>query len=1236
MPARRYYAYLNLVPLNYWFTPTVVFVGGVYWTVWNPNGLDAVTPWVVLGIVGLVRLPMWYLLKSWPIIGALFACFDRIQAFLQAEERKDQRQLRCFSQARASTSSKASTNKTETKTTAFEEEMKNRSISLSMVTVPSDESNENILENLDLSIPACKLTVVVGPVGSGKTVFLKALIGEAPFSSGSIHASSLHMAYCAQKAWLPSGTVRNAIVAQNAFDEERYNTVLTACALDTDLKALVGGDQYNIGPNGARLSGGQRQRLALARAIYSLCPIVVCDDVLRALDARTARHIFKAVFGVEGILKKQDRTAVFATHERTWLSSADQIIHFNKERVATVHKGRQAVEKFLRANGREVGFRMGSTLASSSEPEASAPDKMLEYARQDNEKPADKLDTSLYRYLLMPVSIWLLLLSAFLIMFNGVMERGPELYVRVWIEENPTNRRCALGMLALSFFSICSAAFSSWVFQVVIVPKISLYTHAKFSKTVMKATLQFLMSTSNGAIVNRSSQDMTLLGQEMPQALYGALAITAIYLTNIAFIVAGTDYTAAIIPVLFIILWVLQDFYLRTSRQLRLLELEAKTPLFNSVGEMITGLEHIRSYRRDEKLVRQSLELLNDSQKAYYHMITIQRWLTFVLDVLGVVMVAILMSVALVVVDSTSQAALGLSMINLTAFAILNKQVIEGWTKMETSLGAVKRLKDFELNTPCEEDGPNTRDPPPDWPAQGRIEFKNVSAYYGSGPDVPPALERVSVTMNPGQKVIVRGRTGSGKSTILLAMLNLLHLEGKILIDGLDITEMPHDKLRAKITTLPQDSIELPETIRNNLMPFNILDSKSCTVSEDVIESVLQDVALWDHINAKGGLDTAFEDMHFSSGQRQIFNIARAMLHHLQFDTKIVLMDEITSSLDYETRESLEQTMKVAFGDCTRVIVSHNMADTMDCDVILTLSNGWLVETDLVYEIGEHLSRLFSEIIGIPPTVPYADPEFSKWAASQSTAAQDTTAQGSITQGPDQIQPQDAAASEGEQPIGALISATKPIDIQANARLAYDSDRGRSHRRSSSTRASSRRSSRESASSEASVYLESPSSARGKSGGIISRRARSTPVRVFKHHREAPPRPGPAPTNEMVLQAYFNTAVMDTGETRARVILRRSDIAYRQHQEPYPVRLPTEKEMIDEDATLSGEEGKKRRERKKRRMEAKMKARDEAALAEFAKFTAAAEAGEQSETNNEVESGKISDKQLEEISEDKK
>lgn len=759
------YSLTVLVPLNYWFTPASIFIGGVYWTIWK-DGLDTVTPWVVLNFVALVRTPMWYMLKSWGICSTLFACFGRIQAFLLLPEREDQREVRGaeLDASSAPESEKQISTDAEMaeEQTALDTEKGQHCIELTKLSVASDEPGKMILRDLTVSMPASKLTMVVGPVGSGKSVLLKTLLGEIPFCNGSIQVSTDHIAYCDQRTWLRDGTIQDAILGYNDLDKTRYSAVIEACALTPDINVL--GDQDSrIGTNGAKLSGGQRQRVTLARALYSSCPTLLCDDVLSALDFNTANHVFDAVFGPEGLLKRQGRSVVFAAHERAWLTSADQVYYIDREGKGTVYRGKDAIESFLHTDGCLISTRIdnhGSSEASDSELEPAAANYELEFAREQNRNPAGKLDLSLYRYLLRGLPEWEVIVYLVFTAIHGFMERAPDLFVSLWIARDPKNKELVWALLSLGALAFLTRGGSAWIFNIRMVPKMALKTHSTFANAVLTATLPYLTSTSNGVMLNRFSQDMTLLGQNMPLALNAALHVFSVYLTVVGFILAGTDYSAVTLPAIFGLMWFIQYFYLRTSRQMRLLDLEAKTPLFNLVNDMVSGLEHIRGMQWEERMIAQGLVLLDDSQKAVYYMITIQRWLSLVLDVVGVAMSAILVSVALLKQGASSAPVLGMSLLNMASFGILSREVILTWTRLETSLGSITRLMDFESNTPQEKDRSDAEDPDESWPSQARVEFKNLTAKYGPEPSAPLALQDVTITFEPGEKALLTGRTG--------------------------------------------------------------------------------------------------------------------------------------------------------------------------------------------------------------------------------------------------------------------------------------------------------------------------------------------------------------------------------------------------------------------------------------------------------------------------------------------
>jgi ATP-binding cassette subfamily C (CFTR/MRP) protein 1 len=189
-----------------------------------------------------------------------------------------------------------------------------------------DRSKTPTLMNLNFRIKEGSLTMVVGPVSSGKSTLLKALLGETPAARGLQRSSFSEVAYCSQSPWLVNGTLRNNIIHGSGFDSAWYNTVAQACDLETDISAMPLGDETIVGSKGLSLSGGQQQRVALARAIYFRRSIVMIDDVMCGLDASTEEHVFESVLGENGLLRGADTTVIYVTNAVHRFSQADHII----------------------------------------------------------------------------------------------------------------------------------------------------------------------------------------------------------------------------------------------------------------------------------------------------------------------------------------------------------------------------------------------------------------------------------------------------------------------------------------------------------------------------------------------------------------------------------------------------------------------------------------------------------------------------------------------------------------------------------------------------------------------------------------------------------------------------------------------------------------------------------------------------------------------------------------------
>ncbi|KAG8533079.1 uncharacterized protein KY384_001862 [Bacidia gigantensis] len=203
---------------------------------------------------------------------------------------------------------------------------------------PSDKSRENAnttdrfsLQHLGFRVPKKKLTVISGATGTGKSLLLASLIGEAELLSGEIRKPRVpsvkercdqnankndwvvdsSVAYVAQIPWIENATIKQNILFGLPYDRGRYNKVVESCALTKDFEILEDGDSTDIGFNGINLSGGQRWRVTFARALYSRAGILVLDDIFSAVDAQVGRQLFEdALTGELG----QGRTRILVTH----------------------------------------------------------------------------------------------------------------------------------------------------------------------------------------------------------------------------------------------------------------------------------------------------------------------------------------------------------------------------------------------------------------------------------------------------------------------------------------------------------------------------------------------------------------------------------------------------------------------------------------------------------------------------------------------------------------------------------------------------------------------------------------------------------------------------------------------------------------------------------------------------------------------------------------------------------
>lgn len=356
----------------------------------------------------------------------------------------------------------------------------------------------------------------------------------------------------------------------------------------------------------------------------------------------------------------------------------------------------------------------------------------------------------------------------------------------------------------------------------------------------------------------------------------------------------SAGYFAAVLPFVIVALIFIQRFYLQTSRQIRLLELEARAPLYTQFQETLHGLATIRAFGWSEDFRQRNMFLLDESQKPFYLLQCIQRWLQVVLDLI-VATLAVVMVILIVTLRTKLDAGLvGLGLLNIMSFNELLADTIKHWTKLETSIGAIARIRSFITSTPteCELQESESFEPPESWPSEGSIELQNFAASYNS--DSRLVLEDVNLKMTAGSKVGICGRSGSGKSSLLASMLHLLeYRDGSVMIDDINLSLVPRELLRERLNVIPQEPYFLMGSVRMNAIPWASANNGTATprhLDDDII-GAFKRVDLWSVIEQKGGLDAQMNGDFFSHGQRQLFCLARALLRK----RRIVILDEVSS-----------------------------------------------------------------------------------------------------------------------------------------------------------------------------------------------------------------------------------------------------------------------------------------------------------------------------------------------------
>ena len=556
----------------------------------NSRSLDTTSIFLSVSYLTLFTTPLCMLLQKLPQLLGAFTCLRRIQVFLEQEHRVDSRSFHhsAIPAEKKGNPAIAETNSDDIQ--MYQVSSRNTYSEESVITIANGHfgwaTNKDDLIDINITIPASKLTMVTGPVASGKSTLVKALLGEVPRARGQVSLGRSHqvIGYCDQSPYLSNNSIRANIIGFAPFDQDRYDAVIKATMLLKDFAELPQGDLTSVGSSATSLSGGQRQRVAVARALYVESDLLIFDDALSGLDAGTDEYVFHSIFAADGILRHRGATAIMCTNSPRHLRYADHIIVLNKH--GTVTEQRTISTAFT--IGAQLKLKMENTpsIQATNQEALSPPQPVTQsIGREDENTVRQTGNKSVHRYYLNTIG---LAPSAGFILASiswGFFYNFPQIWLKYWADD--LERRDALhsssyyvGIYSmLQILGLVSMATAVFIVLSILVDMSGSEMHRRALQTIINTPLQLFGETDIGVITSLFSQDMTLIDGELPVALNNFI-LAIFQVVGMATVLAtSSPWLILTYPVLLVVMWGLQMFYLRTSRQLRLLSLEAREPL---------------------------------------------------------------------------------------------------------------------------------------------------------------------------------------------------------------------------------------------------------------------------------------------------------------------------------------------------------------------------------------------------------------------------------------------------------------------------------------------------------------------------------------------------------------------------------------------------------------------------------------------------------------------------------
>ncbi len=899
--------------------------------------MSAAKVFPLLSIMFSIHTSFPHIINSMSTMMSLVPCFARIQEFLCLAERKD---------CRISQGAPMAIDLTPDSEDVIC--FNHANISPHRTVMPA------LLREVNFRLTRGSVTGVIGPHGAGKSTFMRAILGDSEVSAGSVQVNETEIGYCGEEVWLWQATVRDNIIGLLPYDAQRYTAAIRACFLEEDLEKLPGGDHYIVGAHGSNLSDGQRQRIGIARTIYARHNVTLLDDVFRSLDIETAICILHQLCGKNSILRQAGCTVVVVTSLPQCLEVVDQLVFLDGLGEATLDRSylnpphRQKVTTALRT----LNINNNALLVVEKKQQSA----IYRYIKANGVPgvpgPGQKQrigDWELVLFALKPIGKLKAILHASLALILSASEVIPHVYLRLWIDFYPEDPSLYTRYVSLSLVTSVVAFTTYFTTLVLLSPRVSTVLHETLVKTLVQSTLSFFELAHVGKLLGLFSDDTFLISRDLPRAILMILYAGFKSLVMVFLILSGNNYSAVALPGILIWVFFHTRHYRSFWRDAQQLDAQNKASLCTFFDETSASLTQPDFFYRREQRMGDGMSILLESQISFYHKCVTKKRLRLSVDLLGTGMVAILLAPALHLKGISTATSVGLAYHTVLSFSPVLYDAIMAFANLNTALEAVWRLYELQQQAPLENAGSSV-EPPAHWPASGAVDLHDVSVYYTPADDAAKSVLNVSLSISPGHGIGITGRSGSGKSSLILALLGFVRYEGTCQIDGIEISSIVPKTLRSRLISIPQEPVIFEGTVRTNLLPFALNDAEDRwspmekAQKDAELEQLLKQLHIWMPLVDKGRLDAVADDVGYSRGDLQLLCIGRAILRQRETGRKVVLVDDATSCLSMAKEKIANDVMRESFDGCTVLRISARQSGVVGATSVVHFRRGAIVD----------------------------------------------------------------------------------------------------------------------------------------------------------------------------------------------------------------------------------------------------------------------------------------------------